>query len=53
MSAFADGKSEVIRGKAVDVVLCLVDLETITAIARAYEQSILEGAPTIDRSTSR
>jgi hypothetical protein len=35
---FLDDKGEVIRGKATDAVPRLVDLETITAIARAYEQ---------------
>src|SRR5690606_8624315 len=35
---FLDDKDEVIRGKAVDAVPRLVDLETITAIARAHEQ---------------
>lgn len=35
---FLDDKGEVIRGKAADAVPRLVDLETITAIARAYEQ---------------
>lgn len=35
---FLDDKGEVIRGRAADAVPRLVDLETITAIARAYEQ---------------
>ncbi|MFD1703529.1 type II toxin-antitoxin system HipA family toxin [Methylopila henanensis] len=35
---FLDDKGEVIRGKAADAVPRLVDLEIITAIARAYEQ---------------
>jgi serine/threonine-protein kinase HipA len=35
---FLDGEGEVIRGKAADAVPRLVDLEAITAIARAYEQ---------------
>ncbi|MEO4001959.1 HipA domain-containing protein [Mesorhizobium sp. CAU 1732] len=35
---FLDDKGEVIRGKAADAVPRLVDLETITTIARAYEQ---------------
>lgn len=35
---FLDDKGEVIRGKATDTVPRLVDLGTITAIARAYEQ---------------
>lgn len=35
---FLDDHGEVIRGKAADAIPRLVDLETITAIARAYEQ---------------
>jgi serine/threonine-protein kinase HipA len=35
---FLDDKGEVIRGRAADAVPRLVDLETLTAIARAYEQ---------------
>ena len=35
---FLDAKGEIIRGKAFDAVPRLVDLEIITAIARAYEQ---------------
>lgn len=35
---FLDNKGEIIRGKAADAVPRLVDLETLTAIARAYEQ---------------
>ncbi len=35
---FVDDKGEIIRGKAVDAVPRLVDLDTITQIARAYEQ---------------
>lgn len=35
---FLDEKGEIIRGRAADAVPRLVDLETITAIARAYEQ---------------
>lgn len=35
---FLDDNGEVIRGKAADAVPRLVDLEAITAIARAYEQ---------------
>jgi serine/threonine-protein kinase HipA len=35
---FLDDKGAIIRGKAVDTVPRLVDLESITAIARAYEQ---------------
>ena len=35
---FLDHKGEVIHGKAADAVPRLVDLETITTIARAYEQ---------------
>lgn len=35
---FLDDKGEIIRGKAADAIPRLVDLETITAIARAYEQ---------------
>lgn len=35
---FLDERGEIIRGKAADSVPRLVDLETITAIARAYEQ---------------
>lgn len=35
---FLDDKGAIIRGKAVDAVPRLVDLEAITAIARAYEQ---------------
>ena len=36
---FLDDKGEVIRGKTADAVPRLVDLETITAISRAYEQA--------------
>lgn len=35
---FVDDRGEIIRGGAVDAVPRLVDLEAITAIARAYEQ---------------
>ncbi len=35
---FVDDEGEIIRGKAQDAVPRLVDLEAITAIARAYEQ---------------
>ncbi|NKK42354.1 type II toxin-antitoxin system HipA family toxin [Rhizobium leguminosarum] len=35
---FVDDRREIIRGGAADAVPRLVDLETITAIARAYEQ---------------
>ena len=35
---FLDEKGDVIRGRAVEPVPRLVDLETLTAIARAYEQ---------------
>lgn len=35
---FLDDKGDLIRGRAPDAVPRLVDLETITAIARAYEQ---------------
>lgn len=35
---FLDDKGEIIRGKAADAIPRLVDLETITGIARAYEQ---------------
>ncbi|MEW9612423.1 type II toxin-antitoxin system HipA family toxin [Shinella sp. S4-D37] len=35
---FLDSKGEIIRGNAADAVPRLVDLEAITAIARAYEQ---------------